>query len=144
MIDAQRILHVRSLLLKEKYSQREIARLTGVSRGTVKKVATGEFMLHVIDEIKINPEGEFVRCPQCGGKTRMPCTYCAIVRVLELHSRDTSRVSSSDEKFEEIQLKGLHLKRYLQVREWREKQYDPDFTCIPEDWPWRNKFQSAK
>jgi len=39
----------------------------------------------------------------------------------------------------ELALEDEHRKRYVKVREWREKQDDPDFTVLPEEWPFERK-----
>jgi hypothetical protein len=84
MISPSRAEEVRRLLCGGKLSQRAIARLTGVSRGTVQAVAeerrrpgSGSQTLGSRDGIS-PPTGLPVRCPGCGAKVRMPCLACFI------------------------------------------------------------------
>jgi hypothetical protein len=64
-----------------KSSQRTIAQRTGVSRGVVQAVARGKYRLHAPLARNANgefqpPRGPYLRCPNCGGKVRMPCLGC--------------------------------------------------------------------
>lgn len=141
MIETRRILHVWYLLNENKYSQRKIAALAGVSRGTVQNIAAGKPLFRDTQEFEIQPQGDFIRCPQCGGKTRMPCTYCAISKVLESYPCTVSWNLPANGGFIDIELKGVELRRYKKIRKWRESQRDPNFSDIPDNWPWRDKIQ---
>lgn len=68
-------------MLANDISQREIARLTGISRDTIRRIFKGEW--------QPRPEpvaAPFVlthsvgRCPTCGGRVRLPCLACRIRR----------------------------------------------------------------
>ena len=66
-------------LLGDGYSQRAVARMTGVRRGTGHGIATGK--RHVRDQservdLSPGPSGPEVRCPGCGGRVQLPCVAC--------------------------------------------------------------------
>ena len=75
---------IRSLLTKGKLSQRAIARVTQVSRGTVGAIATGRRPDYETlrrsrrDDTAPLPLGPRRRCPGCGGMVYMPCHACRI------------------------------------------------------------------
>jgi transcriptional regulator with XRE-family HTH domain len=97
---------VRRLLAEGGRSQREIAKLTGVSRGTIGAIASGKRR-----DREPRPEEDFslrhgpvVRCPECGGKVYSPCILCR-TRKLKNEERadrrrtaDRSAVSARDER----------------------------------------------
>jgi hypothetical protein len=75
---------IRRLLNKRMLSQRAIARLTGVSRGTVQSIARGKRPEHAGCRM-VGPRGGFtppsglpVRCPGCGARVQMPCLACYV------------------------------------------------------------------
>jgi len=84
MIANETIDRIQKLLGKSAFSQRKIARLVGVSRGTVSSVADGRRKKlpqdYCDDELTgfPLPHGEFTRCSQCGGMVQMPCLFCQI------------------------------------------------------------------
>ena len=83
MIASSVVAEVRRLLAKGHLSQREIARWTGVSRGTVNAIARGkrrddDTRRHRQDEGFIPPSGPARRCPGCGGLVQMPCLVCQV------------------------------------------------------------------
>ncbi len=97
MLPWDRIEQVRRLLAAGELSQREIARRTGVSRGTVNSVARGridpERRRRAVDVPEPFPRpgrGVYVRCPECGGMVQMPCLACRI-RATSRTARRTSR-----------------------------------------------------
>ena len=140
MIDTEKYMQIFRLLQMEGLSHRTIARLTGVSRGTVGAVAKRRIRNLAVKEIQLNPKGPLVRCPTCGGKTQMPCTYCALEKSIGIRTKGVKwDFSKNDTGLFNIDLRGWALKRYLQVRRWREEQLDPNFDEIPESWPWKNK-----
>jgi hypothetical protein len=80
MIGTEKVAEIRRLLAEGRYSQRRIAAMVGVSRGTVNAIAHGRRK-----ERSRSPNGEnalfagpFVRCPGCGGRVRMPCLLCGV------------------------------------------------------------------
>jgi len=83
MIAPHIVEQVRQLLAEGELGQRTIARLTGVSRGTVHAIATGRRPDYDRrrkprdDEAGLlEPTGPLERCPGCGGMVEMPCRLC--------------------------------------------------------------------
>jgi transcriptional regulator with XRE-family HTH domain len=79
---------IRRLLAGGKLSQRKIARLKGVSRGTVGLIAAGKRR----DPVRAAPPWDAdldrpleppARCPSCGGRVYLPCRLCRTRRFLE-------------------------------------------------------------
>ncbi len=82
MIAPQIVTEVRQLLREDILSQRKIARLVGVSRGTVAAIAAGkrpdyDLLRQLRDEWE-EPTGPAARCPGCGNRVYMPCQLCRI------------------------------------------------------------------
>jgi hypothetical protein len=70
------------LLAEGNLSQRKIARLTGISRGTVGAIAAGKrpdypSSRRAAEDEPGEPAGPPRRCPGCGGMVYMPCRLCA-------------------------------------------------------------------
>ena len=94
MLALEKVEKTRRLLNETNLSQRKIAKLLGVSRGTVSAIASGRRPDYearrqaqaVFDE----PLGPVVRCPECGGKVYAPCRLCH-VRKLKTHEASTAR-----------------------------------------------------
>ncbi len=68
-------------LLHERHSQREVASRTGVSLGTVNRVAKGQRPDHAAlrrrrEEEKAQRCGPIHRCKECGYLVEMPCLIC--------------------------------------------------------------------
>jgi hypothetical protein len=69
-------------LLRQGMSQREVHRRTGVSRGTIGRIARGQRPDHqALRQRKQTEElslfvGPLQRCPGCGGLVEMPCRAC--------------------------------------------------------------------
>jgi len=81
MIAPEIVQEIRRLLANENLSHRNIASLTGVSRGTVGAIASGErpdydVLLQEIGDGVDEPAGPPMRCPGCGGWVYMPCRLC--------------------------------------------------------------------
>lgn len=83
MIPAGMVEEVRRLLAQGRLSQRQIARRTGVSRGTVAAIASGRrhtsgprTALPAEAAPGGYPGGKPVRCPGCGALVQMPCLAC--------------------------------------------------------------------
>ena len=102
---------VRRLLALGKLSQRKIARLTGISRGTVGSIASGkrldrETTPQPWDDGWEEPEGPPERCPCCGGMVYMPCRLCLVRKTLAENPR-----SAPDERaFQLADPPGLNLR----------------------------------
>lgn len=84
MIHPARVQWVQQLLAERKHSLRTIARLTGVSRGSVSTIAAGRRPDYVAarrgepDDDSWAPSGPIMRCPECGGRVFAPCRLCHV------------------------------------------------------------------
>lgn len=108
---------IRRLLAEGKYSQRRIARIAGVSRGTVGAIASGKRRDYATRARDLEPEGPTGpprRCPGCGGLVYLPCRLCH-VRKLVGEAR-IARPPSRGETSLELDLSGDHRARYERVR----------------------------
>lgn len=81
MIAPSVVQEVRRLLAEGELSQRRIARMTGISRGTVGAIAAGrrpdyQSLRCAADDEFPQPTGPPQRCPGCGGMVYMPCRLC--------------------------------------------------------------------
>ncbi|HUT11873.1 MAG TPA: helix-turn-helix transcriptional regulator [Thermoguttaceae bacterium] len=82
MIAPHVVEQIRHLLAEGKLAQRKIARLVGVSRGTVGAISTGRRPNDLCrrpdgDHAALGqPTGPLERCPGCGGMVEMPCRLC--------------------------------------------------------------------
>jgi hypothetical protein len=117
MIAPSVVQEIRRLLAEGVYSQRSIARITGVSRGTVGAIASGRRRDYgpsphgrALDESAGPPR----RCPGCGGLVSMPCRLCH-VRKLVAEARVT-RPPERPEAPLRLELSASHRARYEQVR----------------------------
>ncbi len=145
MLENKIVFKIRELLKRGDLSQRKIAKLFGVSNTTVSLIYQKRrkpYAPSVADLIK-EPSGPFVRCPICGGLSKMPCVYCQVNAYLREHgfSRGTAEVTEGELK---IELTEEHRKRYEEVHDWRASSPDPYFIDIPEDWPWRKSFRKRE
>lgn len=87
MIAPTKIKEVQILIAQGEFSQRKIARMTGVSRATIGAIAAGKRpdyeerqrlrQLEAAEE----PAGPVERCPGCGGLVHMPCRLCRVRRI---------------------------------------------------------------
>ncbi len=119
MLAASMVAEIRRLLGEDELSQRKIARLTGVSRGTVDAIAAGRRPDYgprkPADDEPQRPSGPPRRCETCGGTVYMPCRLCALRRRL-----DTSRkVRPGDPRAEQplgLELRPGERTRYEEVR----------------------------
>ena len=156
MIAEEKIRDVETMLARGTMSQRRIAEATGISRGTISMIAKGTRTIQVKtvdpDELPDSENGPPVRCVTCGAMVCMPCLLC---HLKELASENrpvmqpypnmiqTSPAMTNTQHSTKATMRlGLNLtddelKRYHEVRAWREKCSNPFFTIIPEDWPWR-------
>ncbi|NLE38184.1 MAG: helix-turn-helix transcriptional regulator [Pirellulaceae bacterium] len=136
---------IRRLLAERKLSERKIAALVGVSRGTVAGVARGdrpdyEAMRRKRQEQKDPlPRGPLGRCPTCGGKVYMPCRLCQMRAALAdwpPSPRDERPVPTLD-----LELRGETLSRYEAIHRLRMQQgelieQDANGLCDESDeWP---------
>jgi len=136
MLSDERIKEVMRLLDAGKHSQRKIAKITGISRIVIHRIASGKRKLRPVTKNATWDEDRykrpFERCPICGGRVQLPCIACVVRR---LDKGRTLRVDGPEPL--ELALEDEHRKRYVKVKEWRERQDDPDFSELPEEWPFK-------
>ncbi|MGA2031687.1 MAG: hypothetical protein ABSG68_05485 [Thermoguttaceae bacterium] len=112
-------------LLALKFSQREIVRLVGVSRGTIAGIASGtrpDYSLRQAGEPDpLQPTAPPERCPTCGGMVYMPCRLCQVRSLPPPKATLAERIFADLEL--DFQLKDEHRARYEQVRAQREKSF---------------------
>ena len=156
MIAEERIREAELMLARGKMSQREVAKRTGLSRGTISLIARGKRTIQVKtvdpDVLPESEDGPPVRCITCGSIVKMPCLLCHLknlaarnrpVMRLHFHLVESSPAMTNTQHSPNstlrlgINLTGDELKRYQEVRAWREKCANPYFVDIPEEWPWR-------
>ena len=143
MIANSKILEVIELLEQRRWSQRTISLRTGVSRGSVSFIARRADKLKktITEGFDINPSGPLRRCPICGHRTQLPCVYCEVRKYMKIRGMKphdaNANVKSEDQ---DINLQGEYLRRYLEVKHWRDNHDNPHFVSIPDDWPWRRKY----
>ena len=119
MIASSVVSEIKRLLAGGSRSQREIARMTGVSRGTVGAIATGKrtdydaLSSDAAEEIE-EPTGPPRRCPGCGGMVYIPCRLCH-VRKLVAESR-VARPPGRPDGLLQLELAGDQLTRYQRIR----------------------------
>lgn len=116
---------VRSLLVDQKMSQRQVARLTGVSRATVKAIASGEWFeryraRHGCD----NTTPILTRCPECGAMVEMPCRACEVRRLKK--AGRIPPLPSTEDGPPRVELRGSEYARYLEVRAAALARGEPD------------------
>ncbi|MGQ9504236.1 MAG: helix-turn-helix domain-containing protein [Thermogutta sp.] len=131
---------VLQLLHEGKHSQRQIARLTGVSRGTVAAIARGQW--HACYRPPLSQDGDTPpppsRCPDCGAIVTPPCLACFVRR---LKSRgELAPLSGEVHGPLQLELHPSHYARYLEVRAAAmargEGEPSPDWEEKPEEDPW--------
>lgn len=76
------IQQIAALLAEGRLSQRRIAVLLGVSRGTIGAIAAGNrpeaYVPPPADGDEDQPAGPAARCPGCGGLVYLPCRLCRV------------------------------------------------------------------
>jgi hypothetical protein len=84
MLSQQVIDEARRLLLEGELSQRQIAELLHVSRGTVNALALGQRGSHGRETATAHPiPMRIARCRGCGGLVYLPCILCRTRRFIE-------------------------------------------------------------
>jgi len=84
MLSPDRVEQVRRMLAAGELSLREIARRTGVSRGTVSNIAHGRTnpvrrrKTTTADDSPWPEDSPYGRCPTCGALVRIPCLACRV------------------------------------------------------------------
>ncbi len=129
MLATSQVNEIRRLLETGNYSQRKIARMTGVSRGSIGAIAGGrrpdyENRLKEDDETG-QPQGPPGRCETCGALVYPPCRLCTLRRQLALKRQipplPGPLVESQPPEPLGLELRDEHRKRYEQVRRGRMK-----------------------
>ena len=88
MLDEALVDEIKRLLATGQHSERKIARMTGVSRGTVSAIALGRRPDYRAIRSKAAEQdappfsGPPQRCPTCGGLVLMPCAVCRTRKLL--------------------------------------------------------------
>jgi hypothetical protein len=111
--EIQRRLHLKT------HSQRRIAALLGVSRGSVSSIATGrrhDPLVDAADDVPAEGSGPPARCPGCGGLVYMPCLLCSLQKEDPHGIRRRTPDSFVPLR---LDLRPEHRQRYEQVRAWR-------------------------
>ena len=127
MITADLVEQVERLLAKGKLSHRKIARITGVSRGTIGAIATGRRRIQprrmcFWEEEPLVPNVPPQRCPDCGGMVYMPCRLCRTRKEMaKLPNKRALIQANAFQPFTPIglNLKPVHQQRYEEERRWR-------------------------
>ena len=81
MLAHETVEEVRRLLAQTPLSQRQIARLVHVSRGTVHAIARGKRRDRpdcLQCKMLPHPRGPLRRCRSCGARVRVPCLACSV------------------------------------------------------------------
>lgn len=120
MIQPEAVAEVRRLLAEGKQSQRQIARLVGVSRGTVGAIALGRRHDRPTEPIEEETlwEGPPTRCPECGAMVYMPCVLCRVRKKLGKRRR----VVDCRTETLRLDLRPEHRVRYDEVLRWRKEE----------------------
>lgn len=134
MLAPSMVAEIRRLLAEDKLSQRKIARLSGVSRGTVGAIASGkrpDYGPRPSDDEPDRPSGPPQRCATCGGMVYMPCRLCAL-RERPAATGKSLRMDPRPDLPLELELRPEHRRRYEQVRAWREEAERLELELVPE------------
>ncbi len=128
MITPKIVAEIRRLLAEGMSSQRRIARLTGVSRGTVGAIASGkrpdyDVLQQPGDDAWEEPAGPPKRCPHCGGRVYLPCQLCRVRRrsVKRPPTVSHGRAVHVEQPLE-FNLRPEHRARFEEVRAWRRER----------------------
>jgi hypothetical protein len=128
------VAEIQRLLDLKTHSQRKIAILLGVSRGTVGSIASGRHRnsdaspgLH--DNEPEEPTGPPARCPGCGGLVYMPCLLC---RLRKQRPRGPRRNQANSLYVSgDLDLRPEHRQRYEEVRTRRRESADRLASTAP-------------
>lgn len=136
MIAPELVQHVERLLAEGRLSQRKIAKLTGLSRGTVGAIATGRRpdyeALRRRRQEQEPPErtGPPQRCPGCGALVLMPCLACELKSDARgAPKRRPGPPSGHPDAILELDLRPEHRARYERVRARREAEAERAAHC---------------
>jgi hypothetical protein len=121
MIAPSVVQEIRRLLVDEELSQRKVARITGVSRGTIGQIANGRRPDYSAGNDATEwpePSGPPQRCPSCGGMVYMPCRLCSMRRRLAGRLKGPAIAETTSEACLELDLPAEVHARYQLLR-WR-------------------------
>jgi hypothetical protein len=132
MIASSRIAEVQRLLVEGKHSQRKIAQLTGVSRGTIGAIALGQRPDYTANKASRcgaeEPLGPPQRCAGCGGMVYMPCRLCRDRKAQRQRAcaANPAAAAQAAEIYERpgLELRADHRVRYEEVRAARRRADD--------------------
>lgn len=147
MLDKQLIIKARKLHA-DGQSIRQISSLLGIGRASVARIIEnknaplrkGRFDINKVCELETP-----CRCSVCGSLIAfLPCVACNTNRFRKLVGK--TKTDSYNPPFFEfgIDLTGNFGARYEKLKRWRDKQENPFFVDIPNNWPWRNKRNDKK
>jgi hypothetical protein len=127
MIDQNVIEQIERLLVENKISHRKIAKLTGISRGTIGAIALGRRQVRpkpivAADEEMFDAGTPSKRCPRCGAIVRMPCRACHVKKIMDTSPTLKKMIyANRAERFVPVglELKPVHRMRYEEVRRRR-------------------------
>jgi len=136
VLDPRTVDRVLTLLTVTSLSQREIARRTGVCRGTVNAMALGrrpnadlrDTFERLTDERRRAsgappPSRPARRCPECGAKVKLPCLACRDRRLLAQGRRRPFQTDGPDPVVLGLDLRPEHYARYLEMRPLARERY---------------------
>jgi transcriptional regulator with XRE-family HTH domain len=124
MIAPKVVAEVRRLLAEKKLSRRQIAQLTGISRGSVGAIASGkrpdyELLYAPGAGEWEEPTGAPRRCSGCGGMVSMPCLLCRVRKATAARPRSAPRRETVEmEQPLELDLRPEHHARFEEMRAW--------------------------
>jgi len=67
-------------LLATNISQREVSRITGVSRDSVRRIFKGQWQLTAMRLESLGGRARIGRCRECGALVQLPCLACQLRR----------------------------------------------------------------
>jgi hypothetical protein len=123
MIAPEAVAEIRRLLAESCLSQREIARRTGVCRGSVGAIASGrrldyESQPEPVADVPEELSGRPARCPGCGANVYMPCVLCRVQSEIARRPRAPMKRRQADALHStNLNLRLEHRVRYDEVRE---------------------------
>ena len=125
MIAPETIAEIRRLLVEGGHSQREIARRTGVCRGSVGTIASGrrrngDDSPEPREDDREVPSGPPMRCAGCGAMVYMPCVLCRVRSKLQKGPRVMEQDAARGlEESPSLNLRPEHRAHYEEVRRRR-------------------------
>lgn len=125
MVDPLKIEHVKLLLRSpdRPFTQREISRVTGVSRGVIARVVAGKRPdYHLRPIAAAEPPRPTRKCPTCGAKTELPCRACEIRRQLATLGLHVRRNGPDPEGPLALELRPADRARYEKVRARKQQE----------------------